>query len=81
MKTVTFNIPTTFKELRLMLKERTNKRYRHNAKVLLQLVNDIVTEVNSNYWSNDISETMKQRVFGNFGKVNEYYLKAKNNLK
>ncbi len=81
MKTITFNIPTSFKEFRSMLKERTNKRYRHNAKVLLQLINDITAEVNSNYWSNDISETMKERVFGSYGKKNEFYTKARNSLK
>lgn len=81
MKTITFNIPTSFKEFRSMLKERTSKRYRHNVEVLLQLQKDIATEVNSNYWSNDISDTMKNRVFGRFGKMNEYYTKAKNNLK
>lgn len=81
MKTITFNIPTTFKEFRSMLKERTSKRYRHNVNVLLQLKSDITAEINSNYWSNDISDTMKKRVFGSFGKVSDFYTKARNNLK
>lgn len=38
-------------------------------------------EINSNYWSNDISDTMKKRVFGSFGKVSDFYTKARNNLK
>lgn len=78
MKIVTFKIPTTFKELRSMLKERTNKRYQHNAKVLMQLVNDITAEINSGYWRNDISDTMKNRVCRKFG---EMYVEAKYNLK
>ena len=81
MKTITFNIPTSFKEFRSMLKERTSKRYRHNVNVLLQLKSDITAEINSNYWSNDISDTMKKCVFGSFGKVSDFYTKARNNLK
>ena len=50
MKTITFNIPTSFKEFRSMLKERTNKRYRHNVNVLLQLKNDITAENKRERW-------------------------------
>ncbi len=50
MRTITFNIPTSFKEFRSMLKERTNKRYRHNVNVLLQLKNDITAENKRERW-------------------------------
>lgn len=33
-----------------MLKERTNKRYRHNVNVLLQLKNDITAENKRERW-------------------------------
>lgn len=83
MKTITLKVPTSLKELRTMLKERSSKRYKHNADVLLQFTKDIITEVESGYWSNDISQTMKSRVFNlyNSGKIYELYIKAKHSLK
>ena len=83
MKTITLKIPISLKELRAMLKERSSKRYKHNADVLLQFTKDIITEVESGYWSNDISQTMKNRVFNlyNSGKIYGLYIKAKDNLK
>lgn len=83
MRTITVKIPTSVKELRSMLKERSSKRYKHNAEVLKQFMQNIINEVESGYWSADISAEMKKRVFSvyNSGKIYEMYIKAKNNLK
>lgn len=84
MKTVSFNIPTSFKEVHQWLKECKSRRLRHNIVVMRSLVREIAQEVNSGYWSNDISQTMKTRVF-DVGCINsklfELYITHKAKLK
>lgn len=81
MKTITINLPTSIRELRTMLKERRSKRFQHNVEVLRKLVKDIIQEVESGYWRNDISDIMKDRVFNNsYGRIIAFYNNAKNNL-
>lgn len=82
MKTFTINIPTSFKEARTMLAERKSKRFKHNVQVLRKFADDVIAEVNSGYWANDISDTMKRKVFnGVYGKIAELYRNAKTELK
>lgn len=42
-----------------MLKERIRKRYKHNAEILKQFMQNIINEVESGYWSADISAEME----------------------
>lgn len=69
MKTITVKIPTSLKELRLMLNERSSKRYKHNSEVLNEFMQSIIQEVESMYWRKDISEYMKNYMFGRNGKI------------
>jgi hypothetical protein len=78
MKSLTINIPTSYQELRLMLKERNDKRYKHNVDVLSKFANDIISEINSNYWNKDINYVMKKRVSD---KISQMLYTAKHNLK
>ncbi len=78
MKSLTINIPTSLTELRLMLKERNDKRYKHNVDVLSKFANDIISEINSNYWNKDINYVMKKRVSD---KISQMLYTAKHNLK
>lgn len=84
MKTLTFNVPTSFKEVLQWIKERKSRRRRHNVAVMRSLVREISKEVDREYWSNDISQTMKTRVF-DIGCINsklfEIYIKHKAKLK
>lgn len=78
MKSLTINIPTSYQELRLILKERNDKRYKHNVDVLSKFANDIISEINSNYWNKDINYVMKKRVSD---KISQMLYTAKHNLK
>ncbi len=78
MKSLTINIPTSLTELRLMLKERNDKRYKHNVDVLSKFANDIISEINSNYWNKDINYVMKKKVSD---KISQMLYTAKHNLK
>lgn len=84
MRTLTFNVPTTFKEVRQWFKERKSRRLRHNVAVMRSLVREISKEVGREYWNNDISQTMKTRVF-DIGCINsklfELYITHKAKLK
>lgn len=64
MKELRINLPTSFAEVRAMLKERTDRRYRHNRAVLAEFGRSVNRLANSGYWSNDISMAMKSTAFG-----------------
>jgi len=78
MKSLTIKIPTSYKELQAMLKERGDKRYKHNADVLSKFAYDVISEIESNYWSKDISSVMKRNVSN---KISQMLYTAKHNLK
>ncbi len=78
MKTLTIKIPTSYKELQAMLKERGDKRYKHNADVLSKFAYDIISEINSNYWDKDINYVMKKKISD---KISQMLYTAKHNLK
>ncbi|WP_290382521.1 hypothetical protein, partial [Paramuribaculum intestinale] len=58
MKTITLRIPTSFKEWKEFIREKSTSRKKHNQEVLWDFANAISSEALSNYWRNDISETM-----------------------
>lgn len=67
MKTIIFRIPTTFKEFRIFAKELFKcmahpVRSKHNREVMWHLYAEIVKELHSNYWNNDISQEMRTRL-------------------
>ena len=56
MKHISINIPTSLGEVKMMWKERTDERYKHNRQVLINLYDRMLSKMKSNYWSNDVSE-------------------------
>lgn len=56
MKTI--RIPTSLSELKTLIKEKTDKRYKHNKSLFDEAYKKICHELNSRYWKNDISEYM-----------------------
>lgn len=84
MKTISINIPTSLAELKHMIKEHKSKRMRHNIQVLKDFAREIYREVESNYWNDDISITMIDRVFDYTSQnsfINKKYNEAKSKLK
>lgn len=55
MKTITLRIPTSFKEWKEFIREKSTSRKKHNQEVLWDFANAISCEALSNYWRNDIS--------------------------
>ena len=66
MKTITLNIPTSWREWRQYLMDKASKRQRHNVNVLWNFVLELEKEVNNDYWANDISAHMKKHVFASY---------------
>lgn len=78
MKIITISLPTTFKELKDGIKNKLKwfvapKRRSHNAAVLRRLEKDVCNELNSGYWSNDITPYMRKELTMGFpnGKINK----------
>lgn len=63
MKEFRLRIPTSFSEARQILKERTDRRLRHNQSVLREFAQEVSKLAYNGYWQNDISDEMKSRVF------------------
>lgn len=83
MKTITLRIPTSFKEWKEFIREKSTSRKKHNQEVLWDFANAISCEALSNYWRNDISETMVKSVFrmGGNSKLTKMYFEAEKQLK
>ncbi len=84
MTTITFTIPTSWKEWRQYLKEKTSAKHRHNVNVLWNFVLELEKEVNNNYWKNDITSQMKKHVFKSdfrHSKIFMLYSEARKNLR
>lgn len=64
MKQITVKIPTSLSEIRQLFKEKTDRKFAHNKSVLIEFAKEIRKTTKSGYWVNDISSTMKERVFG-----------------
>lgn len=63
MKEFRLRNPTSFSEVRQILKERTDRRLRHNQYVLREFAQEVSKLAYNGYWRNDISDEMKSRVF------------------
>lgn len=59
---LTLRIPTSFSEIKTLIKDRTDKRYKHNKSLFDEAYKRICKEINSNYWSKDISKYMKDTI-------------------
>lgn len=84
MKIITFRIPTSLVEFRLMRIELTSKRYRNNVQVIRDVIDGIIKIACNGYWRGDISETMRNRVFRSAPyshEINKLYEEAKSKLK
>lgn len=84
MKTITFTIPTSWKEWRQYLRDKMSARRQHNVNVLWNFVLELEKEVNNGYWVNDISSQMKKHVFTSdfhHAKIVMLYNKARKELK
>lgn len=88
MKEIRFTIPTSFKELKENIKIKfkwlTHPYRRENhRKILIELEKEICNELNSGYWSNDISDTMKKSLTMGYpnGKINRLINRAYRELK
>ncbi len=45
MKTITFNLPTSIKEVKALIKERSDRRFCHNKKVLDTFAKKVINEI------------------------------------
>ena len=63
MKEIKFRIPTSFSDVRQILKEKTSRRLTHNQAVLKEFAQEVSKMAYKRYWRNDISEQMKSSVF------------------
>lgn len=86
MKTFIITIPTNLKELRNAVKQlfgwMTHPiRMKKNKSLLNELYYEICDELNSNYWRNDISKEMKERLTSYpYGKITQIVIDKKKKL-
>lgn len=79
---ISLNIPTKWSEIKEIIKNRTNKKYKHNKDLFNQLAEEICEELESGYWSRDLSEYMRKE-FTNYpyGKIYTVIRKYKSQVK
>ena len=85
MKTFTINIPTNKKELKNCIKQMFGwmthpVRMKKNKSLFNELYSEICNELNSNYWRNDISKEMKDRLTSPYGTIAQMIFDKKNKL-
>lgn len=86
MKVITINIPTKkneFKDFFMHLFSWLTHagRMKRNSKIMNELFKDLCNEINSGYWSKDISEYMKNELTNPMnGKIREMITEAKRRL-
>lgn len=86
MKRFTINIPTKRNEvkdffMRLFSWITRTGRMKRNSKVMNELFKDLCDEINSGYWSNDISDYMKKELTDPmYGKIREMIIEAKRKM-
>lgn len=79
---ITLRIPTSLSELKALIKERTDKRYKHNKDLFNDVYNDICKELKSGYWDKDISKYMRDTITSpTNGVIAEIILKYKSKVK
>lgn len=82
---LSINIPTTKKELNNCIKQLFGwmthpVRMKKNKSLFNELYYEICNELNSNYWSNDISKEMRERLTSPYGKIAEIVFDKKHKL-
>lgn len=85
MKTLTITIPTNKKELKNWMKQLFGwmthpVRMKKNKALFNELYIEICNELNSNYWRNDISKEMRDRLTSPYGKIAEMIFDKKKKL-
>ena len=86
MKRFTINIPTKKNELKDFFMHLFSwlthaGRMKRNSKIMNELFKNICYEINSGYWSKDISEYMKKELTNPMnGKIREMIIDAKRRL-
>lgn len=86
MKTLTVSIPTNKKELKNCIKQLFGwmthpVRMKKNKSLFNELYYEICNELNSNYWRNDISKEMRERLTSYpYGKIAEMIFDKKKRL-
>lgn len=85
MKTLTISIPTNQKELKNCIKQLFGwmthpVRMKKNKSLFNELYYEICNELNSNYWRNDISKEMRERLTSPHGKIAEMIFDKKKRL-
>lgn len=82
---LTLNIPTTKKELKNFIKQMFGwmthpVRMKKNKSLFNELYFEICDELNSNYWRNDISKEMRDRLTSPYGDIAQIIFDKKNKL-
>lgn len=85
MKTFIITIPTNKKELKNCIKQLFGwmthpVRMKKNKLLFNELYYEICNELNSNYWRNDISKEMRDRLISPYGKIAEIIFDKKKRL-
>lgn len=86
MKKFTINIPTKKNEVKDFFMHLFSwlthaGRMKRNSKVMNELFKNLCNEINSGYWSNDISDYMKKELTDPmYGKIREMIIEAKRRL-
>lgn len=83
MKTISFTIPTTWDDFKYKMWCLIHPiRMRHNRSILYQITREICAELKSDYWKNDISEIMRERLTdGQYSVIRRIVLKHLNELR
>lgn len=86
MKKITINIPTRKSEFKsffiYLFSWLTHAgRMKRNSKIMNELFKDLCNEINSGYWSKDISEYMRNQLIDPInGKIREMIIDAKRKM-
>lgn len=85
MKTLIINIPTRKGEIKNWVMQLFGwmihpVRMKRNKSLFNELYSEICDELNSNYWRNDISKEMKDRLTSPYGKIAQMIFDKKNKL-
>jgi hypothetical protein len=79
---ITLRIPTSLSEIKTLIKDRTDKRYKHNKSLFDEAYKRICKEINSGYWSKDISKYMKDTITSSTnGIIAQILLECKSKVK
>nr|DAU53047.1 MAG TPA: hypothetical protein [Caudoviricetes sp.] len=79
---ITLRIPTNLSEVKNLIKDRTDKRYKHNKSLFDEAYKRICSVINSGYWRNDISKTMRDTITSpTNGIIREIILECKSKVK